>query len=261
MREDCAAARKLRPRWHVIYLFGLIIFISSALLFLVEPMIARMLLPMLGGTPAVWNTCVVFFQATLFAGYLYTYATTRWLRPRMQAAVHATLWLLSIATIPMALSVDAIPMVGSPILWLFGALITSVGLPFFLLSTSSPMLQQWLATDCRQPSADPYALYAAGNVASLMALLSYPFILEPRLRLGEQRTIWVIGYATLAILTVACAGMMTRAASKTAATLPAERDASQAGDPGSGDRLSVPDRLRWIALAFIPSSLVIAVTT
>ena len=245
----------------MIYLFGLTIFISSALLFLVEPMIARILLPMLGGTPAVWNTCVVFFQATLFAGYLYTYATTRWLRPRMQAAVHATLWLLSIATIPMALSVEAMPTVGSPILWLFGALIASVGIPFFLLSTSSPMLQQWLTTDRRQPSADPYMLYAAGNVASLTALLSYPLILEPRLRLGEQRAIWVIAYAALAILTVACAAMMARAASKTAATLPVEHDLSQEGDPGGGNRLSVSDRLRWIALAFIPASLVIAVTT
>jgi hypothetical protein len=93
----------------VIYLFGLTIFVSSALLFLVEPMIARILLPMLGGTPAVWNTCVVFFQATLFAGYLYTYATTRWLKPRMQAGLHATLWLISIATIPLALSVEAMP--------------------------------------------------------------------------------------------------------------------------------------------------------
>src|SRR5216684_1753723 len=138
----------------MVYPFGLAIFLSSALLFLVEPMIARMLLPMLGGTPAVWNTCVVFFQTTLFAGYLYTYATTRWLRPRMQAAVHVALWLVSIATFLIALSVDAMPTIGSPILWLFGALITSVGMPFFLLSTSSPMLQQWLAIDRRHRSAD-----------------------------------------------------------------------------------------------------------
>jgi hypothetical protein len=245
----------------VIYLYGLTIFISSALLFLVEPMIARMLLPMLGGTPAVWNTCVVFFQTTLFAGYLYTYATTRWLRPRMQAAVHAALWLVSIATLPIALSVDAMPTIGSPILWLFGALITSVGMPFFLLSTSSPMLQQWLAIDRRHRSADPYVLYAAGNVASLMALLSYPFILEPRLRLGEQRAVWVIGYAALAILTVACAAIMTRAASRTIGTPSAERDVAQEGDADGGSRPSAARRLQWIALAFIPSSLVIAVTT
>src|SRR5436190_16920423 len=119
-------------------------------------MIARILLPMLGGTPAVWNTCVVFFQATLFAGYLYTYATTRWLRPRTQAAGHAALWLLSIAALPIAILVDAVPTVGSPILWLLGTLIASMGLPFFLLSTSSPMLQQWLALDRRRPAADPY---------------------------------------------------------------------------------------------------------
>jgi hypothetical protein len=245
----------------MIYLFGLTIFLSSALLFLVEPMIARMLLPMLGGTPAVWNTCMVFFQATLFAGYLYTHATTRWLKPRTQAAVHATLWLLSIATIPIALSVDAVPTVGSPILWLFGALITTVGMPFFLLSTTSPMLQQWLATDRRQPAANPYVLYAAGNVASLMALLSYPLVFEQRLRLGEQRLIWAIGYAALAVLTVACAASMTRAASKTVATPSADRDPLPDGDPVRETRLSVPDRLRWVALAFIPSSLVLAVTT
>jgi hypothetical protein len=247
--------------WQLIYLFGLTIFLSSALLFLVEPMIARMLLPMLGGTPAVWNTCMVFFQATLFAGYLYTHATTRWLKPRTQAAVHATLWLLSIATLPIALSVNAVPTVGSPILWLFGALSTSVGMPFFLLSTTSPMLQQWLGTDRRQPAANPYVLYAAGNVASLMALLSYPLIFEQRLRLGEQRLIWAIGYAALAILTVACAAVMTRGASRTVATPSAERDPKQEGDLGGGTMPSATDRLRWVALAFIPSSLVLAVTT
>src|SRR6202030_4480580 len=96
----------------LLLLFGLTLFVSAALLFLVQPMIAKMLLPMLGGTPAVWNTCMVFFQATLFAGYLYTHATTRWLKPRTQATVHATLWLLSIATLPIALSVDAVPTVG-----------------------------------------------------------------------------------------------------------------------------------------------------
>src|SRR2546426_8540385 len=105
-------------------------------------MIARILLPMLGGTPAVWNTCVVFFQATLFAGYLYTYATTRWLRPRTQAAVHATLWLVSIAPIPLALSGEAVPTVGSPILWPFGAPFQSVRGPLFLLSSRGPLGRQ-----------------------------------------------------------------------------------------------------------------------
>jgi hypothetical protein len=245
----------------MVYLFGLTIFLSSALLFLVEPMIARMLLPMLGGTPAVWNTCMVFFQATLFAGYLYTHATTRWLEPRTQAAVHATLWLLSIATVPIVLSVDAVPTVDSPILWLFGALITSVGMPFFLLSTTSPMLQQWLATDRGQPAANPYVLYAAGNVASLMALLSYPLIFEQRLRLGEQRLMWAIGYAALAVLTVACAAMTTRAVARTAATPSADRDQLREGLLAGETRLSAADRLRWVALAFIPSGLVLAVTT
>jgi hypothetical protein len=245
----------------MLYLFGLTIFLSSALLFLVEPMIARMLLPMLGGTPAVWNTCMVFFQATLFAGYLYTHATTRLLKPRTQAAVHAALWLLSILTIPIALSVDAVPTVGSPILWLFGALLTSVGMPFFLLTTTSPMLQQWLATVRGQGQANPYVLYAAGNVASLMALLSYPLIFEQRLRLGEQRLMWAIGYAALAALTVACAALTTRAASRALATPSAERDPLREGDPGVETRLSMTDRLRWVALAFIPSSLVLAVTT
>ena len=192
---------------------------------------------------------------------MYTHATTRWLKPRTQAAVHATLWLLSIAILPIALSVNAVPTVGSPILWLFGALSTSVGMPFFLLSTTSPMLQQWLGTDRRQPAANPYVLYAAGNVASLMALLSYPLIFEQRLRLGEQRLIWAIGYAALAILTVACAAVMTRGASRTVATPSAERDPQQEGDLGGGTMLSATDRLRWVALAFIPSSLVLAVTT
>jgi hypothetical protein len=252
--ERCASADAL------VYLFTVTIFVSSTLLLFVEPMVARMLLPLLGGTPAVWNTCVVFFQATLFAGYLYTHASTRWLSPRTQAATHAALWLLSIAALPIAISVDAVPTVGSPILWLLGTLIASVGLPFFLLSTSSPMLQQWLAIDRRQPSTDPYILYAAGNVGSLLALLVYPVLLEPRLRLGQQRAAWAIGYTALAVLTAMCAGMMMRAASRAGSMPLADPEPSPQGEPVAGKPGAI-DRLSWIALSFIPASLVLAVTT
>src|SRR5262249_25136207 len=126
--------------------------------------------------------------------------------------------------------------------------------------TTSPMLQQWLVIGRRQPSADPYILYAAGNVGSLLALLAYPIVLEPRLRLSQQRAVWAIGYAAIAVLTAVCAAVRMRAASKATSMPPA--DPAELRDDGAVEGTpSVADRLRWIALAFIPSSLVLAVTT
>src|SRR5262249_26385062 len=130
----------------LLLLFALTLFVSATLLFLVQPMVGKMLLPMLGGTPAVWNTCMVFFQALLLAGYSYAHVSTAWLGARRQAVLH--LGLLLVAVLSLGLSVDRGLLdygEGSPIPGLLLALLLSVGLPFFVVSTSAPLLQRWFA--------------------------------------------------------------------------------------------------------------------
>ena len=126
----------------MVYLFAFTLFLSSTLMFLVQPMVAKMVLPLLGGAPSVWNTCIVFFQATLLAGYLYVYASTRWLRPRQQVWLHLTLLAASLLALPLALAAhERPPATGLPILWLLRVLMFTTGIPFFVISTSTPLLQ------------------------------------------------------------------------------------------------------------------------
>src|SRR5215475_11585682 len=175
----------------MVALFVCTLFLSSTLLFLVQPMIAKMVLPLLGGTPAVWNTCMVFFQATLLLGYLYVHALTKWLRLAQQATVHAALVTASLLMLPVALAAhDDPPAGGTPIFWLARVLVVSVGVPFFVVSTTGPLLQRWFARTAHARAGDPYFLSVAGNVGSIAALLAYPTGLEPTLRLVEQSWLW-----------------------------------------------------------------------
>src|SRR5262249_22158601 len=153
----------------MILLFICTLFLSSTLLFLVQPMIAKMVLPLLGGTPAVWNTCMVFFQATLLLGYLYVHALTRWLKFRQQAAVHAVLLTGSLLALPVVVAPGDPPAGGTPILWLVRVLALSVGIPFFVASTTGPLLQRWFARTSHAHARDPYFLSVAGNVGSIAA--------------------------------------------------------------------------------------------
>jgi hypothetical protein len=237
--------------------FAVSMFVSAALLFLVEPMLAKMALPMLGGTPAVWNTCLVFFQAVLLAGYLYAYGATRWLGRRTQIAVHIGLALAFLAVLPLRLPAGwEPPAQSSPVLSILLMLSVAVGLPFFLLSSSTPMLQRWFAQSGHKQASDPYFLYAASNAGSLVGLLGYPFLLEPTLRLGQQSHLWSCGYALFAALTAACGALVWRARPGIAAAAAAPC----AADGGAG-KVAWSQRGRWIALAFVPSSLMIGVTT
>src|SRR5438105_10737060 len=159
----------------MIVLLVVTLFLSSTLLFLVQPMIAKMVLPLLGGTPGVWNTCMVFFQATLLAGYLYVHAATRWLKPRHQVALHIVLLVVSLATLPVVLVTRGDPpATGMPVFWLLRVLAVTVGIPFFLVSTSSPLLMRWFARTDHPSAQDPYFLSVAGNLGSVFALLAYP---------------------------------------------------------------------------------------
>src|SRR5262249_9951295 len=151
---------------------------------LVQPMVAKMMLPLLGGTPMVWDTCMVFFQSALLAGYAYAHATTGWLGVRRQAAVHAVLLLVPLAVLPIAVAADWVPPGdANPLPWALGLLAVSVGLPFFPVATSAPLLQKWFAGTGPPSARDPYFLYAASNVGSMVSLLAYPTVVEPYLHL------------------------------------------------------------------------------
>jgi len=162
----------------------------------------------LGGAPAVWNTCLVFFQAMLLAGYAYAHVSTRLLGVRRQAVLHGGLLLVSACFLPVRIPdswSQALTTDPNPALRLLACLLVVAGLPLFIVSSTSPLLQRWFSTTGHKAAADPYFLYAAGNLGSLGALLGYPVLLEPHLGLGHQTEAWAAGFGLLAALTAACA--------------------------------------------------------
>src|SRR5438445_9428516 len=242
----------------MIIVLALTLFLSSSLLFLVQPMIAKMVLPLLGGTPAVWNTCMVFFQATLLAGYLYVHAATRWLRPRQQVVLHVTLLVVSLLTLPVVLITRGDPpATGMPVLWLLRVLAVTVGVPFFMASTSSPLLLRWFARTDHPSAHDPYFLSVAANLGSVFALLAYPALVEPTLRLADQSWLWAVGYGLFVALTLACHWLVYRAVGSSTAADSLDEEIRDA----HADPVTWAQRLRWGVLAFIPSSLILGVTT
>lgn len=235
-------------------LFSAAILVSSWLLFLVQPMFAKMVLPRLGGTPAVWNTCVVFFQAMLLAGYLYAHLTTRWLGVRRQARLHLGVVLLPLVVLPISVIGEMPPTSGTPVWWLLGVLLLSVGLPFFVVSTTSPLLQCWFSTMPHSAAKNPYFLYSSSNFASMLALVSYPVIIEPSLRLADQSSIWTWAYVLFALLIGACA-VSVRWWARPALVDVVDESFTSASAP------TWRDRLGWLVLSFVPSSLMLGVTT
>lgn len=216
---------------------------------------AKMLLPRLGGTPAIWTTCMLFFQVLLLAGYSYVVMTTSWMGVRKQALLHSLLLLLSILYLPLALAgnTDSTFEQNHPALWLFGYLLRAIGLPIFLISTTSPLLQKWFTHTGHRSAADPYFLFAVSNAGNLLALISYPLLLEPNIKLSRQTYLWVVGYVVFLVLSVGC-GLVLWRSSRSAEIEPRLED--HASVP-----ISVKQRLYWILLAFIPSSLLFGVTT
>jgi hypothetical protein len=243
-------------------LFAVTLFLGAALLFWVQPMFARLVLPLLGGTPAVWNTCMVFFQAALLLGYGYAHLTTAYLGVRRQALLHLGLILLPLAVLPIAVPEGlgqhldyAHPALGLLLLLLLG-----VGLPFFVVATTAPLLQRWFAATGHGLARDPYFLYAASNLGSMVGLLSYPFLLEPLLPLDEQSNLWTYGYGALVLGSLACAGCVVRGAWRVAGGEQQPPLATRQPPP-AGPPPSAFTRFRWVALAFVPSSLMLSVTT
>jgi hypothetical protein len=239
----------------VLYLYTLAIFLGAFLLFLVQPMAGKAILPVLGGSPAVWNTCMVFFQAALLAGYAYAHALSRARRPAVWVAVHGIVIALPILMLGRAVPVNpGAPPVDNPAFWLLWLLATSVG-PFFLvLATTGPLMQRWFAATDDRRAADPYFLYAASNAGSLLALLAYPVVIEPFLTLGEQARAFSIGYIAFVFVIIAAGLAMLRR--RPAAEPARAAQASTAPEP----KLTAQQRLLWVALAFVPSSLMLGVT-
>ncbi len=192
-------------------LFALTLFASSTLLFLVQPMFAKMVLPLLGGSPGVWNTCILFFQAALLAGYAYAHAAHGWLGTGPRLFLHLGLLLLAFLALPIGVGGWSPAQEANPIPGLLWLLLLTVGLPFFVVSTSAPLLQRWFAATDHPAARDPYFLYAASNLGSMVGLIGYLVVLEPNLALAEQSRVWTAGYGLLVVLTAACALAVMRA--------------------------------------------------
>lgn len=234
-------------------LFAATVFASAALVFVVEPMVAKLVLPLLGGSPSVWNTSLAFFQAALLVGYAYAHLLQRLPNIRSQAALH--LLLVAAAALVLPLRVHEMfgpPSSEHPTLWLLGVLAVSIGPPFAVLSATAPLVQAWHArTMGAEDGREPYVLYAASNLGSLLALLAYPIAIEPTVTLHGQRLGWSLAYAAFAAL---LAGLAIICARAPAAPAPAI-------DAAQSPPISWRDRLSWLTLAAIPSSLMLGVTT
>jgi hypothetical protein len=279
----------------MLLVFALTLFCSATLLFMIEPMIGKMILPLLGGTPAVWNTCMVFFQAILLLGYGYAHLSTSWLGARKQAALHLGLLLLPALLLPVVVNRGLIKGDENPVVIVLLVLSLSVGLPMFVVSASAPLLQKWFASTSHPAAKDPYFLYGASNLGSMLALIAYPTVVEPYLRLRQQSIDWSAGYGILVILTALCAyalwqsprNVETDEKAEIAADKGAPRFGGSSPDAiqpskrgiraGKPAEMSAPvdvaaDHrltgavtwtrvLRWVALAFVPSSLMLGATT
>ncbi|MDO8323043.1 MAG: fused MFS/spermidine synthase [Phenylobacterium sp.] len=237
-------------------LFVLTIFASASLVFLVQPMIAKLVLPLLGGGPSIWNTSLAFFQTALLVGYGYAHLLQRVQSIRMQAGIHLAAMILAALVLPMHVTgVFGAPSSEHPALWLLGVMAVSIGAPFAVLSATAPLVQAWHARTLHADSgSEPYALYAASNLGSLIALLAYPIVVEPLTSLHAQAMGWSLGYGGFILLMAALMYFVTRGP---AAPAPVVTETAEAG----GDAPTWRNRLTWVVLAAIPSSLMMGVTT
>jgi hypothetical protein len=229
------------------------IFVSALLLFSVQPLFTRMVLPRLGGSPAVWSVAMVFFQSLLLGGYAYAHflmqIRTRWI----PVAVHLLLLVVALLTLPLSIASGwGEPPTSGYAFWLLGLFAVSIGLPFFALAANNPLLQAWFVRTGHPNGPDPYFLYASSNIGSFLALLSYPVLLEPMFTLRTQNLIWTGGYGLLIVLIAACGALLLRSPATAEMDMPAE----EVDAPAPPWIL----RARWVFLAAVPSGLLIAVT-
>jgi hypothetical protein len=286
-------------------LYAVTLFVGAALLFLVQPLVGKLLLPLVGGTPGVWNTCMVFFQIVLLAGYLYAHRSTGKFGVRRQVAFHLLVLVVVVVAFKIAVAATGSPVPVVPsilpddqdssllvFVQLGAAVGVAVGVPFFVLSTTSPLLQRWFATTGHSSARDPYFLYAASNAGSLLGLLAYPLLIEPRLTLAHQEWVFAGGVMGYVGLVFACALTVLRKREAPSSAelkkqeeeqkpevelnkqvgsadlnsgLRAPRSALEGsaleGAPNAEHHICTRRIARWVALAALPSSLLLGVTT
>ncbi len=239
----------------LVVMFSTTLFSSALLLFSVQPMFAKMALPALGGTPAVWAVSMCFFQFTLLAGYCYAHILNRRFQAKTAAAVHLTVLALTAVALPIGLPASlSEPPAGDAYAWLIGVLALGVGLPFFAVSATAPLLQAWFASTGHKDADNPYFLYRASNMGSLIALLAYPFVVERMLGLKLQSSVWSAGFVGLAVLIGGCAVLMMRNRTQHA-SVAISTVSAVATKPSNGERAA------WIFFAALPSGLLTGVTT
>lgn len=284
----------------MLLIFALTLFCSATLLFMIQPLVGKLILPLLGGTPEVWNTCMLFFQTMLLAGYLYSHLSTKYLGTKKQTILHMILLLIPFIFLPLSVNRSLIQGGINPVPGVLLLLLFSVGVPFFVISTSAPLLQKWFSSTDHPSARDPYFLYTSSNLGSMLALIGYPAIIEPSLRLGEQTFYWTIGYGLLVLLIGCCVYCLWRATPGELSygyESPAQGNSSGAGSstssnfkesrstssnprdpesvqvrqkqdqeeedelPGQKAPVTMGRRLKWILLGAVPSSLMLGVTT
>ncbi len=237
--------------------FAAAIFLSAFLVFQVQPLIARYILPWYGGTPAVWTVCLLFFQTGLLAGYAYAHALVSLLREhrRWQVGAHLGLLGLAMLLLPIAPDDSLKPLGGddSPTLAILRLLVMTVGAPYVLLSASGPLLQHWFAA--ANPGRSPYRLYAVSNIGSMLGLLTYPFIFEPLFPISRQAVLWSAGFAVYALIVAACAWRMGKSPEAAAGAVVRDETESPRQPPPRAGRVTL-----WVALAATASALLLAIT-
>lgn len=241
-----------RSTW-VILVYTAAIFLSAALLFAVQPMFTKMVLPRFGGSPSVWSVAMVFFQGVLLVGYAYADFLTRFVRGRWALAIHLCVMLGGAVFVPLSVANGwGLPPADREEFFLLGMFAVSLGFPFFALSANGPLLQAWFARSGLAQAANPYFLYAASNIGSLLALFAYPLLAEPLSTLSFQNGVWRYGYYLLIVLIALCGSLVF---------FNRDNDGPVSQTQATGAAPELRQMVYWVALAFVPSALMIAVTT
>jgi spermidine synthase len=231
-------------------LYGVTLFVSALLLFAVQPMFTKMVLPRLGGSPSVWSVAMVAFQAFLFVGYVYAHFVARWLTIGRAAVLHLAFLALVAFTLPLGITSGfSVPPTDGVMLWLIGLFAASIGIPFIALSATAPLLQHWFIATGHPQAKNPYVLYAASNLGSFCALLAYPFAIEPFFTLKTQTFLWSVGFSLLALCVAA------------AACLAVHEKAVAPPGVAASTRPTWNRRAMWVVLTAVPAGLCIAVTS
>jgi spermidine synthase/uncharacterized membrane protein len=237
----------------ILIVYTVSIFVSALLLFSVQPLFTKMILPRLGGSPAVWSIAMVFFQSLLLFGYAYAHYLMTIRNRVIPVIVHLTLLIIALLTLPLAIGESwSSPPESGYALWLLGLFAVTIGLPFFALAANNPLLQAWFVRAGHPAARDPYFLYASSNIGSFLALLSYPVLLEPMLSLRMQNLLWTSGYGLLIVLIAGCGVLLLRA--------PPCQTVESATGGAAAPAVNWASRGRWIFLAAVPSGLLIAVS-